>query len=737
MSKLTKSLILQQIEEGLENRIAAYDEQLETWIKNLDTNHAFGYIPFGVPISIAYASAFLYHIKGEEHYAIQAIEQMRSYRQFLKYYPENFYLSRPEYREGVAPIPNMFLLWRYALAFIWLKKSSALRAADRDTIENIMIDSISPLVHFPEWGAHNRAILRGLSMAAIAKALPENPRRTAWLRMARMFGDDNVNHWNIEDSMHYHAIWYHGLIWYVDLMEINNFYTHPTTRYYFEYFKQLMNPAGAVTDFGDSDWQSNLNLYLACFARGAKEFQDPELQWAAQTAFETIEKKRQKIFVDETMISTYFWLDDSLEARTPTVLSGDLLDELVGKKIVFRNGWAPESTFMLLNYKPETDFGYTQRENLKNTLSVQAEKAHHGHSDENAICLLMHNQSVLLHDGGYRENLPNGKYRADYYHNKVVFRNSALAPNTAIIDYLKYSGKHHPTETMKIDFQSFEKVEFSRTRMIDHSNGYLSDRGVVYLKEAGWFVLFDTVKILPKEGNNAAREISLSNLFFTREILAQANNYFDTRIDRLRESEVPDNSRLLVYFPQVGQNGVWAGTQETRRYYQDEVVVHQSLSRTVQPGEFLTFITVLIPHAPEAKPDSLIKSIKIPEVNQFPEAVALEIEILKQKMTFGMKLNLESEILTENIRPRYNWESGKVKYGRVETDARFFYCNKHEKFVYFCLTEAVKLNYSGHTLFSASPTAWALQYSGAETQIGTCKWRSWEDTVEFESMALS
>jgi hypothetical protein len=512
-------------------------------------------------------------------------------------------------------------------------------------------------------------------------------------------------------------------------MEIPNFFTHPTTHYYFEYFKQLLNPSGGLTDFGDSEWQSSLHLYVAIFARGAKEFQDPELQWAMERAFETLQPKRPKLFVDESMISTYFWLDDSLESRQPIARSGDLLDELVGKKIVFRSGWEPHSTFLLLNYKPETDFGYTQRENIKNTLSVEAEKAHHGHSDENAICLLMHNQSVLLHEGGYRENLPNGKYRADYYHNKLVFREKPLAPNTPIMDFLKYSGKHQPVETVKIDFKAFDPVEFSRTRMIDPTHGYISDRGIVYLKELDWFVVFDTVKILPKNGRTEAREISLSNLFFTRQILAQGANYFDTRIDQLRENPMPDTARLLIYFPQAGQNGIWAGTQETRRYYQDEMVVHQSLSQQAVSGEFFTFITVLIPHAPGADLNSLLQSIKIPAVDQFPEAAALEIKLNGQKRIFGMKLNLEAELLEENIRPRYNWDSGKTVYGEVETDARFFYCNEQHNLLYFCLTEAVKLNYNQQTVFAAKSTAWPLQYSGEETQLGTCKWRCWENTV--------
>lgn len=729
MYSLTKPVLLGAVQEGLERWTASYDDQLEKWARSVDPAGFFGYSPFGLPISCAFAAGFLYSLEGDEEKARVARAHLVDYRQFLRYYPKDYPKARREYRAGVPPVTNIFTLWQYVKAYQWIRGSACLTPADHRAIESIVADSAAGMMHFPEWGAHNRAMLRALCLSFCAQTLPRNPAARGWGRVARALADDSLKHWNIEDAMLYHAVWAHALIWYADVNQVPDFFKHPTTRYYFEYFKQLLAPSGGLADFGDSDWQSNAVLYVACLARAAKEYRDPELKFAAETLFGTVCERSGGPPAGDAAISTYLWLDDGVEARMPTSGSGDVLDELVGKKIVFRSGWEPRSTFLLLNYKPETDFGVTQREFLKNTISVEAEKAHHGHSDENAICLLVHDGSVLLHDGGYREQLPNGKYRADYYHNRLVFREKELVPETPIMDFLEYDGKHHPMDTVKVDFQSFEEVEMSRTRVTDRSARYAWDRGVVYLKRKGWFVLFDGVTLLRQGRTRRERTVSLSNLFFTGEILGRGDTYFDTRITKLREIEVPDNAHLLVGFPQAGRQGFWIGSQQTRRYYQDEIVVHQSRCASLDPGQYVAFVTVLAPHRRGADVGKALRAITIPQVDRYPEAVALEISEAGQKTTVGMKLNLDSEVLARNVRPRYDWESGRTVYGAVETDARFFYCRQSGSRLSYAFTEAVRFAYRGQEIFSAPAVSFPLQYVGAGTQVGTPKWRALEGTT--------
>ena len=67
----------------------------------------------------------------------------------------------------------------------------------------------------------------------------------------------------------------------------------------------------------------------------------------------------------------------------------------------------------------------------RNTISVEEEKMHHGHADENSIVSLMDGDQLLLHDAGYRDGLPSGKFgawRQDYFHNRLVVRMNKRDP---------------------------------------------------------------------------------------------------------------------------------------------------------------------------------------------------------------------------------------------------------------------------------------------------------------------
>ena len=112
--------------------------------------------------------------------------------------------------------------------------------------------------------------------------------------------------------------------------------------------------------------------------------------------------------------------------------SREVLEDVVGKKIVFeKNG-----NYLLTNYRDEGRFAWLQRNYLRNTIPVEPEKAHHGHSDENSIVCLISNGCVLLHDGGYRDCISEKRaYRSDYYHNRVILRIYSASKFSATITF--------------------------------------------------------------------------------------------------------------------------------------------------------------------------------------------------------------------------------------------------------------------------------------------------------------
>jgi hypothetical protein len=82
------------------------------------------------------------------------------------------------------------------------------------------------------------------------------------------------------------------------------------------------------------------------------------------------------------------------------------------------------------------------------------------------------------------------------------------------------------------------------------------------------------------------------------------------------------------------------------------------------------------------------------------------------------------------VRPRYTFDSGKVKYGPFETDAYFLYGRLADKKLNYVATQMVKVRYEDKDIFAAKPSTFGLQPDDLSTGYGPPKWRYWEDTVE-------
>jgi hypothetical protein len=207
------------------------------------------------------------------------------------------------------------------------------------------------------------------------------------------------------------------------------------------------------------------------------------------------------------------WGTDGLAAVPPSTLSEEVMEDVQGKKIVFRNGWRPEDTYLLLNYRDEGDGGLNFRDYLRDTIPVEEEKMTHGHADENGLALLMSGGAVLLHDAGYRDYMPSGPfgaYRQDYFHNRLCVRPEKIwmgqkkgqsrysirdeVPGQGVLDFLRNAGSYRRVRTQKVDFLAFEDFDYSRTRLRDEEWGYEWDRAVVYVKDPELFIVFDVFK---------------------------------------------------------------------------------------------------------------------------------------------------------------------------------------------------------------------------------------------------
>jgi hypothetical protein len=723
-----KSLYLDEIKKAVDRGWQDDPQIIEQWKKDYKPSVLWGYNSPAHPVYLAGALGFLYEETKDKSYAKKAAELLASYGDLRDSYPKDYWKTRAEYEQGIPAISNFFYMAPFVRAYVRIRDSGVLDDKSRRKIEEDIAGSADFIFTFPEWGTHNRAMLRAEALIYSVLALPNHPHVEKWKKMAHALGDDNLKQWEIEDATVYHPVWLTALYSYAEAAGQREFFDSPLTKYYLQYFLKLIGPQGTVPEFGDARWTAGLEglRMVAIFEKGAAAFKDPQLKWAAKTIFETFKKNGGVFGVGEAyyLADAYRWADETVKPQTPTSLSQEVLEDVVGKKVVFRDGWEPTSTYMLLNYRDEGDGGWLHREFLRQTLSVEEEKMTHGHADENSIPLLMSNGSLLLHDADYRSDLPSGPFgawRQDYFHNRLVVRANKRDSHQSLLDFVHNSGAYRSVRTQKIDFLNLKEVDMSRTRLIDQDLGYQSDRVITYIKEQGWFVVVDAIKIL-RPGY-----FTFSTLWHAQNILEKGKDYFDVATDSLSGVKFSTSRSLLISFPETYAKTI--GVEPINRSNQAEQAVYQTIASQYKAGDTELFVTVLMPHHRGDKVADLRSSVKLVDVSAPFKAVGLQITRGNRTSFVCVKVDLEMEIARENIRPRYLYSLGKVTYGDFESDAHYLFATVDQQRVTYSASDVLKVLYKGKPLMEALPNTHGLQLDGAPDRVGYVKWRYWEDSV--------
>ena len=445
------------------------EDSLASWRKSFDPDNVFGYRPPGGLLETAAIYGYFFQAERNRDYGRRVKDILLGYGDYRSAYPESSIKRRADYADGVPALPDFFTVMRFIRAYDAIRGSGLLDAAETKTIEDLVAHSMAYLLRTQEWGPMNRAALRAESLAWAVRVLPGHPDAPRWEMQRRAIGDDNWGSWQIEDATVYHGVWLYALLGYADaLRRVPELLRTPVMYYYARYYLRLMGPAGTVPDFGDAHRFSNWAHFLAFFEAAAGELRDPELKWAAATVARRFVdfNHPENVGLGNLLLDCARWGRDGIPARTPAALSGEVLEDLVGKKVVFRDGWEPDSTYLLLNYRDEGDGGVAFRDYLRDTIPVEEEKMTHGHADENSLPLLMSGGSVLLNDGGYRDYMPSGPYgayRQDYFHNRLCVRPEKIwmgqargesrysvrdaVPAQSVLDFLHNAGSYRRVRT--------------------------------------------------------------------------------------------------------------------------------------------------------------------------------------------------------------------------------------------------------------------------------------------------
>ncbi len=739
-SRIDGAAIHPYLIQTLDNSLATLDDQAEAWkaryVELEGTNivkELVGYQPPTFIVNIADISSYLYEQTGDRKYATTTRDLLVSMNEYRQYFPDAFQ-TRVEYDDGIPAVNWFRALPVYVEAYLRTKNSGAYSETDINDIRVAVESSAEIVFKFPEWGAMNRAMLRAESLMAASLAFPGHKRAATWRKMASILASDTIGHWEIEDASVYHPIWLHAYVNYLDLSGNHDGFDAAVMKFYFEYFVSLLTPSGTIPAFGDGLWKMNLNEYIVLLERGAREYNDPEMKYAALRMLEHME------IVDRTAAGNYEpgpalatpnvsnarmlirrneWGDSSITPSAPKMLSGDALDEVITKKIVMRSGWNPEDTYLMLTYMDEGYNSIMQKNYLKQILAVEEEKMHHGQSDENSISMFMKNEAVLLSDGGYRPEAPSGPYgayRADIFHNRVVVRDTRKGASQPFFEILRYSGAYNDAvRTSKIDFQAFSTFDYSRTRIDDPRTSYIGDRVIIRDKKEDYIIVVDALKF------TETKYYTTAALWHTRKVIERGDGWFRAHIDSLMgRYPNPGNMDLLILMPEAREVGI----ENEDRSMQDELAIYQGFSQQLAAGTVQSFVTILVPTDRRSNAAEIADRFRI--IKNDSEAVTIQVD---GETWFGVKLDLDRDVLVEDIRPRYNYESGRIDYGPYETDADFSYVTTSSGKPLFAATNFVRLDYQGTTLFDA-PSSQFFQVWGKSDHVGRAKWRRWDNFDE-------
>ena len=722
------------------------DSLTEMWRSTIDPNSVFGYRPPSRLLETATIYAHLYQIKGKRSYAKRAREILLAYEGYRDEYPKWAADKRPDYTQGTPALPDFFTAQRFIRPYEILKEGGFFSEAENNQLSDVIAQSMNYLLQSQEWGAMNRAALRAETLAWALRTLPNHPDAETWHMYEQALINDNWGNWQIEDASHYNAIWLYALIGYgYATDQLQKLFQEPEMFYYSRFYLELICPDYMVPDYGDSYWESNWSRWLVYFETAAAVYQSAQHKWVANRLAEKYIKwdQVQGIGLAYILLDCYLLGDHDLAGIMPSSQSMEVMDDVVGKKVVMRSGWEPADSYLLINYKDEGEAGYLSRYFLRDGIVVEEEKMTHGHADENSIPLLMNQGAILLHDGGYRDFMPSGPYgayRQDYFHNRMCVRPEKIffgqkegefrysltdhpaIPGQGVMDFLRNSGAYKAVQTQRIDFLTFSDFDYSRTRIIDKNLGYESDRVVIWLKEPNCFVVVDIVKA------TQVTFLTGANLWFTRKIFDQGENWYDTGYDSLRNLDVSSDQRLLIHFPRPHYR--FYKTEKVSRYWQQELLISEYSGQFFELGQTVAFATILYPHHKGIHPKTLVDLIELKMSDEDDNGICLVINHDDAEYQVGIKCDLRKEMIRDFRRPKYTYESGRVSYGDMESNSDFFYVKEQKDLINYTLVNVSRAVYKQQELFSQKPNYFGLAFDGSGDVTGISKARYWRKEIE-------
>lgn len=561
-------------------------------------------------------------------------------------------------------------------------------------------------MRLPEWGPFNRCVLRVITLSRFARLYPNSPLAKEAGDLARFCAEDSIGRWTMEDTTLYNGVWYICVAEYLHENNIRNYRTDTILHYYATYFVHTQTPEGSIPDYGDArirDWGCPA-LCLGFLEWAAAIYNDGFVKYSAMKLLDWGKRYYGKGIAGGWHVRSYALAADMADAKVkpekPEYLSGEVIEDLVGKKLIWRGKEDDENKeYLMLNYRDEGKYALLARQNMFCTIPAPAEKVHHGHADENAITSYFYRDKPLLCDGGYRDAIvDHGAFRADFYHNKVVMRNGRIFHEKGFLEYAEDLGAYLKVETEKVFYQEMLGLEIGRTRMDDPHHRTVYDRTIIHFPTGG-FAVIDSVKA------KQTYEYTLGQMWFGGEILKCGDNDWTIAQNFGKDAMGPKGTENLKLRLALVRKDLKVSLEKLRRNYNDDqYALTQYYSEYLGEGEYIHFVTLLLPEdgaEDEKRNDKIIKSASCKLVNG--NAVEFKVTVGGKKYVIGMKLDEKYGYNDHRHRPTYSFEAGKISYTDFTTDALLTVMAGND----YSALMLSRFDYKGKTLFEAPHTGFS------------------------------
>ena len=83
-------------------------------------------------------------------------------------------------------------------------------------------------------------------------------------------------------------------------------------------------------------------------------------------------------------------------------------------------------------------------------------------------------------------------------------------------------------------------------------------------------------------------------------------------------------------------------------------------------------------------------------------------------------------------RPKYTYESGRIKYGDIETNGDFLFAVKDGSKLAYTAVNLTKIKYKDKWLLDPKPALFGLAFDGSPDASGVGKLRYWKDLADIK-----